>query len=147
MFNGQRNLLLSASSSSQLVSGVHLGSATLPFVIPTRISYIATARNDHACDSPQREAHELYQRHHPQQEIRGSEAEGSAVQRAFRGNVFFDRAYPDFLHRNCEKGPRMRLSAKSRAGIAYPPRTKPSFGFVSGHDFSRAVEDQQRSGL
>jgi hypothetical protein len=31
----------------------------------TRISYIAIVRNDHACDSPQREAHELYQRHYP----------------------------------------------------------------------------------
>jgi hypothetical protein len=45
----------------------------------TGISYVATVRNDHVCDFPQREAHELYQRHHYQQEIRGSEVEGPAV--------------------------------------------------------------------
>jgi hypothetical protein len=39
--------------------------------------------------------------------------------------VFFDRAYADILH---------------RTGVADPLWTKPSFGFVSGQDFSRAVE-------
>jgi hypothetical protein len=32
-------------------------------------------------------------------------------------------------------------------GIADPRGMKPSFGFVSGHDFGRAIEAQQRSGL
>jgi hypothetical protein len=32
-------------------------------------------------------------------------------------------------------------------GVADPRGMKPSFGFVSGRDFSRAVEAQQRSGL
>jgi hypothetical protein len=33
------------------------------------------------------------------------------------------------------------------AGVADPRGMKPSFGFVSGRDFSRAVEAQERSGL
>jgi hypothetical protein len=36
---------------------------------------------------------------------------------------------------------------QSSTGVADPRRMKPSWGSVSGHDFSRAVEVQQRSGL
>jgi hypothetical protein len=45
----------------------------------TRISYFTAFSNGHVCDSPQREAHELHQRHQSLQEIRGSAVEGPAV--------------------------------------------------------------------
>jgi hypothetical protein len=45
-------------SPKEMKTGFHSaaaphGSATLPFVVPTRISFIATARNDHVCAAPQ----------------------------------------------------------------------------------------------
>ncbi len=63
------------------------GSATLPFVIPTRISCHPAL--DKAACAPfcKGKAHEVYQRHQLLQEIRGSEAEGSAVPRTCLGNV------------------------------------------------------------
>jgi hypothetical protein len=75
--------LLSSSASSNLNGG-----ATLPFVIPTRISCHASL--DKAVCAPfcKGKAHEMRQGHQLPQEIRGSEAEGSAVPRTSPGNVF-----------------------------------------------------------
>src|ERR1700689_3603689 len=64
------------------------GSVALSFVIPTRVSWHA-ARDLAAC-APffYRKAHVVRGTHRPQQETRGSAAEGSAVLRTRSGNVF-----------------------------------------------------------
>src|ERR1700761_7387906 len=49
---------------------------------------LRAASDGHVCGSPQREPHGVYQRHDSPQEIRGSEVEGSAVQRTSPENVF-----------------------------------------------------------
>jgi hypothetical protein len=53
--------------------------ATLSFVIPTRISCHAALDKATCAPFCKRKAHEVHQRHQVPQEIRGSEAEGSAV--------------------------------------------------------------------
>jgi hypothetical protein len=86
---GMKNGFCSATAlhGSVAFPFVH-GSAAFPFVIPTRISCHAAL--DKAAYAPfsYGKAHGVRQSHQPPQEIRGSEAEGSAVPRTFLGNVF-----------------------------------------------------------
>jgi hypothetical protein len=82
--NGAKRSGATCCSSSE-ASNVN-ESATLPFVIPTRISCHAAL--DKAACAPfcKGKAHEVYQRHQFLQEIRGSEAEGSAVRPSVLSN-------------------------------------------------------------
>jgi len=58
---------------SQLPNRIVIPTEAYPDFLPRGAS------NDYGCGSPQREAHELHQRHYTEQEIRGSVVEGPAV--------------------------------------------------------------------
>jgi hypothetical protein len=67
-----------------------------------------------------------------------SGAEGPAVPRTFRGNVFFDRAYPDFLPQHLTR-PRVRLSLP-RVRLSL---TKAAWKFANATKFNRKSEVAQ----
>jgi hypothetical protein len=70
------------------VANTFHGSVALSFVIPTRISCHAALDKATCAPFCKGKAHEVGQHHQVPQEIRGSEAEGSAVPRTPLGNVF-----------------------------------------------------------
>ena len=77
----------------------------------------------------------------PAPACRGSEAEGSAVPRTFRGNVEHDP--------QTKLSSRPERSAVERSAVSPKPSWVPSVlsGFVSGHDFSRAIKPANEEGF
>jgi hypothetical protein len=110
------------------------GTVALSFVIPTRISCHVALDKIACAPFSQGKAHEVRPRHQVPQEIRGSEAEGSAVPRTSLGNV---EHYPQ-----TKLSSRPERSAVERSAVFRKPSWFPLVfsGFVSGHDFSRAVK-------
>jgi hypothetical protein len=79
-----------------------------PFlVIRTRISCHIALDTVACAPFSDGKAHEVRQRHQVPQEIRGSEAEGSAVPRTFPGNVFDDPQQARILRKGASVSPAM----------------------------------------
>ena len=77
----------------------------------TRISCYAALPSSHVCGFQQGKPHEVRQRHQPQQEIRGSVAEGSAVSLSGTANVPWASCLRVlFLHERTMQIPRLRYA-------------------------------------